>query len=134
MKQRIIILAALAGACGVIMGAFGAHALKDKLPETSLDIIRTGVLYLFVHTLAALLTTVIADQSNYTGALRFTGISFLTGVALFSGSLFIISTSPLTGIHSTLIGVMTPLGGLFFIMGWLSFAWWAWRRSSVNQG
>jgi uncharacterized membrane protein YgdD (TMEM256/DUF423 family) len=115
------------------MGAFGAHALKDRLPEGSLEVIRTGVLYLFVHSLASLLTTVMTDRLGYTGAIRYAGISFLAGVLLFSGSLFIIGTSPLTGIHSGVIGMMTPIGGFCFILGWLLWALWALRQSTVRS-
>jgi uncharacterized membrane protein YgdD (TMEM256/DUF423 family) len=134
MKTKILLIASLFGAGGVMMGAFGAHALKDQLPALSLDVIRTGVLYLFVHVMAALITTALANRDSYTGPIRYAGISFLVGVLLFSGSLFIIGTSSLTGIRASIIGPITPLGGLSFILGWAFLGWWAWRRPTANKG
>jgi uncharacterized membrane protein YgdD (TMEM256/DUF423 family) len=60
MKYKIIFIAALVGASGVIMGAFGAHTLKEKLSETSLEVIQTGVLYLFIHTTATLMAMAVS--------------------------------------------------------------------------
>jgi uncharacterized membrane protein YgdD (TMEM256/DUF423 family) len=132
MKYNIIITAALIGMAGVIMGAFGAHALKEKLPEASLDVIRTGVLYLFVHVLAALTTTAISNDNNLAAPLRRAAYCFLIGTALFSGSLFLIGTASLTGIRLGFFGILTPIGGLFFILGWAFLAWWAWPRPNTK--
>lgn len=131
MKYNIIMTAALIGMAGVIMGAFGAHALKEKLPETSLDVIRTGVLYLFIHVLAAIATTAISNDSILAVPLRRAAYCFLIGIALFSGSLFLIGTSSLTGIRLGFFGILTPIGGLFFILGWFFLAWWAWQRPNA---
>jgi len=118
--QRLQTLAAITGILGVIIGAFGAHFLKSRLDATNLETIKTGVLYLFIHTLAALLVCVIAQRQQNPGRwLKLAGIGFLAGIVLFSGSLFIISTRSLTGLPVASIGFVTPLGGLSFILGWL---------------
>jgi uncharacterized membrane protein YgdD (TMEM256/DUF423 family) len=132
MKNKIIATAAIIGMAGVIMGAFGAHALKEKLPEASLDVIRTGVLYLFVHVLAALATTAMSSDHVMASSLRRSALCFLIGIALFSGSLFLIGTSSLTGIRLGFFGILTPIGGLFFILGWFFLAWWAWQRPNAK--
>ena len=98
--NRLQSLAGIMGAIGVIFGAFGAHFLKSRLDVGDLDTIKTGVLYLFIHTLATL-------------------FAFVFGSIMFSGSLFIIGTASLTGFPVSTIGFITPLGGLSFILGWI---------------
>jgi uncharacterized membrane protein YgdD (TMEM256/DUF423 family) len=120
--------AALVAAIGVIMGAFGAHALKSRIPPDALDILKTGVLYLFIHALACLLITVLPKNQVGDRLLNFSGIMFLLGVILFSGSLFLLSTRSVTGIDSMAIGIVTPFGGMCFITGWFSLAIWGFRR------
>jgi len=98
---------------GVALGAFGAHGLRDKLTPQSMEIYKTGVLYHFVHALAlcavAWLSTTIGGD-KVTGA----GISFISGIILFSGSLYALAV---TGIKP--LGMITPIGGLAFLLGWL---------------
>lgn len=98
---------------GVILGAFGAHAIKDKVTEYSLEIYKTGVLYHFLHALAlfivAWLSTISADPK-----IQLAGIFFIIGIVLFSGSLYVLA---LSGIK--ILGAITPLGGLSFLIGWI---------------
>lgn len=117
--NRLQVIAAAIGAIGVIFGAFGAHYLKSRLPAGDLETIKTGVLYLFIHTLAALVVCTLSQQATTSRLLKLAGIAFITGVILFSGSLFIIATSSLTGFPVSAIGIITPLGGLSFILGWI---------------
>ena len=118
--KRLQTLAAIIGVLGVIIGAFGAHFLKSRLDATNLETIKTGVLYLFIHTLATLLVCAIAQrQQSQDRWLKLSGIAFITGIAMFSGSLFIIATRSLTDFPASTIGFVTPLGGLSFILGWL---------------
>ena len=118
--QRLQTLAAITGVLVVIIGAFGAHFLKSRLDATNLETIKTGVLYLFIHTLATLLVCVMAQRQQIPGRwLKLSGIGFLAGIVMFSGSLFIISTRSLTDFPASSIGFVTPLGGLSFILGWL---------------
>jgi uncharacterized membrane protein YgdD (TMEM256/DUF423 family) len=106
-------IAGVVGALGVALGAFGAHGLKDVVADPS-HIERwwaTGARYHLIHAVALL--GVAAHPARPTGA----GVSFLIGIGLFSGSLYLMT---LTGI--TKLGMITPLGGLAFITGWLLLA------------
>ena len=116
---NIIAVAAFLGMLGVAFGAFGAHFLKTRLDANAIDVLKTGVLYLFIHTLATLMISRLADTHPTSRLLRSVCVLFLLGVFLFSGSLFLISTSSLTGVPTPYIGFLTPLGGLCFIAGWL---------------
>ncbi|MBP7238603.1 MAG: DUF423 domain-containing protein [Saprospiraceae bacterium] len=118
--RRLFAVTSTLGAIGVMVGAFGAHFLKSRLSTGDLDTIKTGVLYLFIHTLATLFVISISKQSPDSGWLRITGITFITGIVMFSGSLFAIGTQSLTGFPASAIGIITPMGGLCFIIGWLS--------------
>jgi uncharacterized membrane protein YgdD (TMEM256/DUF423 family) len=95
------------GAVGVAAGAFGSHVLRAHLSERQLDIWHTAVFYLFIHVLAGLLF-----EHRFPG--RGVGLAMVTGVVLFSGSLFALV---LTGLG--LLGAVTPIGGVLLIMGWL---------------
>lgn len=97
---------------GVSLGAFGAHALKAKLSEYSLDIYKTAVLYHFIHALA-LFVVAWLTMSLHDPKLNLAGIAFTIGIALFSGSLYLLS---ITGIKW--LGAITPLGGVAFLIGW----------------
>ncbi|GAB4229356.1 MAG: DUF423 domain-containing protein [Chlamydiales bacterium] len=105
----------LFAAISVILGAFGAHALKSKLSAEMLTVFEVGVRYQMYHALGLILLGIWAlPQSN--PYIIWAGWSFIIGIVLFSGSLYLLS---LTGINS--IGAITPIGGLFFITGWLLF-------------
>lgn len=117
--NRLQSVAGTIGAIGVIFGAFGAHFLKSRLDVSNLETIKTGVLYLFIHTLAILFVCVHSRQHPASRPLRMAGIAFVIGIIMFSGSLFIIGTASLTGFPVSAIGFITPLGGLSFILGWI---------------
>lgn len=117
--NRLQSLAGIMGAIGVIFGAFGAHFLKSRLDAGDLDTIKTGVLYLFIHTLATLFVCLRSKQQPDSRQLRIAGLAFVFGSIMFSGSLFIIGTASLTGFPVSTIGFITPLGGLSFILGWI---------------
>jgi uncharacterized membrane protein YgdD (TMEM256/DUF423 family) len=117
--NRLLTLGSLAGAISVIFGAFGAHFLKSRLSTGDLETIKTGVLYMFIHTLAILLVCALSTQRSESRKLKNAGISFLLGMVMFSGSLFVIGTASLTGFPVSTIGFITPLGGLLFILGWV---------------
>ena len=117
--NRLQTVAGTMGAIGVIFGAFGAHFLKSRLDVGNIETIKTGVLYLFIHTLATLFVCVRAKQLPGSRQLRIAGLAFVIGMVMFSGSLFIIGTASLTGFPVSTIGFITPLGGLCFILGWI---------------
>ena len=101
----------------VILGAFGAHALRDQIPELQLESYKTGVQYQFIHGMAILIIGALSMQMAEQ-KLRWAVVLFGLGILLFSGSIYLLATSSMTGISKTLLGPVTPIGGLLFILGW----------------
>ena len=117
MNKRIILTAAFFGLTAVVLGAFGAHGLADKISEDQLKTWKTGVEYQFYHTIALLFLATFSRAKNSFIKLSF--ISFSVGILLFSGSLYLLSTYSVTGFGTpAVLGPITPLGGLSFIVGW----------------
>jgi len=117
MQKIFLITGALLGALSVIVGAFGAHALKDLLQSSGrIETFETAVKYQFYHALALILLGIIMFQLKHQ-LFNYAGYSFMLGVIIFSGSLFVLC---LTGI--TKFGMITPIGGLILIVGWVFFA------------
>lgn len=104
------------GGLGVALGAFGAHALKERLSPAQAEWFATGVQYHFVHALA-LLAAVALDRAGFASALR-AAPWFAVGVVLFSGSLYAMALG-----GPTKLGMVTPLGGVAFLAGWALLAW-----------
>jgi uncharacterized membrane protein YgdD (TMEM256/DUF423 family) len=119
--RSVVVAAALTGAAAVVLGAFGAHALRDSLDERALATWHTAVDYQFWHTLA-LLATGLWMRTASSRALRFASIAFCVGIVLFCGSLYLLALGAPRG-----FGAVTPLGGVAFITGWLALALHAWR-------
>lgn len=122
MGRSFIALAALSGLFSVGLGAFGAHALKNQLDEYALGVFQTAVQYQFYHTLALLAVGLLAIWHPQSGLLRASGLAFIIGIVIFSGSLYILS---LTG--TRWLGAVTPLGGVCFMAGWICLMWGSWR-------
>lgn len=114
--KLLLMLGSASGALAVVVGAFGAHGLKEMLSEEMMAIYKTGVEYHFYHTLALLAVGVLAQHFR-SSLLAASGWSFVAGILLFSGSLYALSIS---GVR--LLGAITPLGGLCFIAGWILLA------------
>src|ERR1700741_4410016 len=108
---------ALMAALAVILGAFTAHALKQILPPDQLTIFETGVRYQFYHSFA-LLATGIAYLSFPVKQLKYATTFFLIGIILFSGSLYAMTLMSTSGMTLGPVGIITPIGGLCFIIGW----------------
>ncbi|WP_183597297.1 DUF423 domain-containing protein [Paenibacillus phyllosphaerae] len=110
----------------VILGAFGAHSLKDKLPDDMLAVFETGVRYHMYHALGLILVAIIADRIGETKGIRWAGRLMHLGIFLFSGSLYALSITELS-----LFGPITPLGGVSFIAAWVLVvrALWTSRRA-----
>jgi len=112
-------VACASGALAVILGAFGAHALKSKLSPEALASFETGVRYQFIHVLAIFVAVWLHDRTSMNTPL-IAGWLFAAGIALFSGSIYLLATRSLLGIDSwRWLGPITPLGGLCFIAGWV---------------
>ena len=117
MQRNLLILGCVLGMLAVILGAFGAHGLKEVLSEESLTSYETGVRYQFYHAFLAL---IVANSSFFTSKTK--NIVFymiLVGVILFSGSIYLLSTYALTGVSFKSIAFITPVGGLLLILAWL---------------
>lgn len=111
-----LFIAGLMGAAGVVCGAFAAHGLSARLDDKALSVFETGARYQMYHALALGLAA-FAMRGDAMGRARTAAILFLAGIVLFSGSLYLLA---LTGV--TMLGVITPFGGLAFIAGWICLA------------
>lgn len=121
MFRVLLLLAALFGFTGVGLGAFAAHGLKGQLSAEYLAVFQTGVHYQMLHALA-LLGLAALWQRLGGRLLTAAGVCFCVGILLFSGSLYALT---LSGISA--LGMITPMGGLTFLAGWLCLGLAAWR-------
>ena len=121
MARPILMSGALMALLGVAIGAFGAHGLKPFLSEQMLAAFETGVRYHLIHALGMLsagLSLVNVPLRQF----KWAGWAFFLGIVLFSGSLYVMSISGVRG-----LGIVTPLGGLCFIVGWGLLARGYWK-------
>ncbi len=117
MSARLTLLsAALLGALAVCLGAFAAHGLRDQLTSRMLEVFQTGVTYQFYHVLALFGVGLLLQRQDRR-LLRVSAVLFLTGMLLFCGSLYLLVA---TGVHY--LGMITPVGGVLMIAGWLTLA------------
>lgn len=129
MNKKIIITASLLGMLAVITGAFGAHGLKEKLAPAQLEVWQTAVQYHFYHVFALLFLSTFARFKNNTIVTSF--YFFVFGIILFSGSLYLMACRNILSLNPSLIkiiGPITPIGGLLFIIGWIMLAFAALRH------
>lgn len=121
MTRRFLLLACLFGAFAVIMGAFGAHILKQVLTESDMKVYKTGVEYQFYHTFALLMAAILSRYASK----KWTKIAswlFVVGIIFFSGSLYFLSLATAFEMEALkpIFGPITPIGGILLIGGWLS--------------
>ena len=112
-----LMVVAILGGLAVALGAFGAHALEGKLSDQYLEVYKTAVQYQMIHTLALLGVAILGAIHPEAPWLRPSAWLFLVGTVLFSGSLYALVFS---GIRP--LGMITPIGGLAFILGWVALA------------
>ena len=122
MARLFLLLAAFSGFSSVALGAFAAHGLRQQLSAEYLAVFQTGVQYQQLHTLA-LLAVALLLQRQAGRLLIVSGGFFVAGMLLFSGSLYALT---LTGIGK--LGIITPFGGVAFMLGWLLLGLSAWRQ------
>ena len=119
MHRKLIATGALLGAIAVALGAFGAHGLKKIVPAETVQTFQTGVQYQMYHALGLLLTGLLYERC-YPKFTRIAGILFIIGIILFSGSLYLLTAGKAAATASLdKAGIITPLGGVAFIAGWL---------------
>ncbi len=133
MYKGFIKTAALIGALSVALGAFAAHSLKESISDYAVSIFETGVRYQFYHVFALMVSGILyKDFKNK--FIRWSGILFIAGIILFSGSLYL-----LTYIKAAVkpgydwVGAITPLGGLCFILGWVFLFIGSFRSINKNS-
>jgi uncharacterized membrane protein YgdD (TMEM256/DUF423 family) len=105
--------AAISGALAVLLGAFGAHLLKQLITPEMLEVYKTGVQYHFYHTLALLAVGILYRQ-HPSGILKWSGYLFIAGITIFSGFLYLLA---ITGTKA--LGMIVPIGGITLVAGWI---------------
>ena len=119
MHKLFLSIGSLLGGIAVALGAFGAHGLKKIVAPETVNTFQTGVQYQMYHALA-LIAVGIAFERFPNKSMTWEGICFDIGILLFSGSLYLVSILKATGkVGLEGLGIITPFGGLFFIVGWV---------------
>jgi uncharacterized membrane protein YgdD (TMEM256/DUF423 family) len=131
INVRFLMVAAVMGALAVIAGAMLAHQLKHRMTGEALEIYETAVRYQFYHVFALLATGILSEK--FPGSfINRAGNCFIVGVILFCGSLYCISGLMTMGKDIPFaVGILTPAGGLLFILGWIFLAIAVWIRRST---
>ena len=114
MTNPLITMAAVNGLLAVMLGAFMSHSLDETITTELLGVFQTGVSYHMYHSLAALAAGILSHIFPKVRLLKFSAYSFLLGIVFFSGSLYLLALTELP-----MIGMITPIGGIFFIFGWI---------------
>lgn len=126
MSKIFLALGAVNAFLCVMLGALGSHGLKSILAPDILTTFQIGVQYHFYHAIGLILVGLALDRLPQARALKFSGILMMTGIVLFSGTLYVVS---LTGWRG--LGMVAPLGGTSYMAGWLLFAWATWKNKSA---
>jgi uncharacterized membrane protein YgdD (TMEM256/DUF423 family) len=116
MNKRILISAAILAIIAIVLGAFGAHKLKELLPAESLSSFETGVRYQMYHVFLLLFLALFSEIKN--NAKKIIYRLTILGTLFFSGSIYLLSTSVITSIDFSSIGFITPIGGTLLIIAW----------------
>ncbi|WP_396140564.1 DUF423 domain-containing protein [Flavobacterium sp.] len=125
MERKITSVAALMGITAIILGAFGAHALKKQLSVEQLGSFETGVKYQMYHALFLLFLGMNTFLNEKVKKTVFQLVVF--GVFFFSGSIYLLTTKQITGVDFKFIGIVTPIGGVLLILAWSVLFWNVWR-------
>jgi uncharacterized membrane protein YgdD (TMEM256/DUF423 family) len=119
MNRNFLSVAALLGALSVALGAFAAHKLRTMTSPDIVAIFETGVRYQFYHVFALFLVAFLSERIHNKWMI-WAGNCFIMGIILFCGSLYALTALAIAeSTHRTLVGIATPIGGMFFILGWI---------------
>ncbi|MCZ4407538.1 DUF423 domain-containing protein [Cryomorphaceae bacterium 1068] len=134
IEKSTIAIGALSMAMAVILGALGAHALEALISAEQLDSFKTGVRYQVWHSLALIVLGFSGSKLLSTKNFKILSSLFIGGIIFFSISIYLLSTRDLLGIESwkSVLGPITPIGGLLLIVGWLFFAYRAWTAKKTG--
>lgn len=117
MRKQVLVWASFLGTTAIILGAFGAHGLRELIDAKSLDVFKTGVEYQMYHALFLLflgVQTIFTDKQT-----KVILTTILLGILFFSGSLYLLATNNITSVDFKVLGPITPIGGLFLIISWV---------------
>lgn len=130
MERKIILTGAFLGVLAIILGAFGAHALKAVLSAEQLTSFETGVRYQMYH---AFFLFFVATRKELTlKALKVMYNLVVVGVLFFSGSIYLLTTKNVTSVDFKIIGFVTPIGGLLLIFAWIVLFVTIFKKNSQN--
>jgi uncharacterized membrane protein YgdD (TMEM256/DUF423 family) len=124
MSAFLLVAAGFAGLTAVAAGAFGAHALRGSLTPDLLAIYQTAALYHLLHAVALFGAALLGRVESVSALALATGIAFIVGILLFSGSLYLLA---ITG--TRWLGAITPIGGVAFMVGWATLIWAGFRAA-----
>ena len=127
MRSKWLLVAGALGALGVVLGAFGAHGLKERLPADLLATFEVGVRYHMYHALALLAVALAMRGQAHNRWLNRACWAWVIGIAIFSGSLYALALS-----NMRWLGAITPIGGVAFIVGWSFLIVAGWRGGDGN--
>ena len=132
MHKGFLKTASILAALTVMAGAFAAHALKGKIGDHALATFETAVRYQFYHVIALFLTGIVYKDFSYP-IVKWAGWLFITGIILFSGSLYLVAVKQATVSPGfAWVGPITPFGGFAFIMGWIFLAISFFKRNNTS--
>jgi uncharacterized membrane protein YgdD (TMEM256/DUF423 family) len=123
MQRKWMMMGAVLTMLSVAIGAFGAHMLKESIGADAIAVYETGVQYHMIHAIGLLIIGLTAGQLGPSTKLKWAARLLFIGIIIFSGSLYVLSIS---GIK--ILGAITPIGGVAFIVGWLLLAIDVWQR------
>lgn len=133
LQTNLIFSATLLLALAVGLGAFGAHALEGRISPDDAAIYETANKYHFIHALGLLMLSQLIKKMHRK-PIKWAGIFLFSGILLFSGSLYALALSEaVLGERLNILGAITPIGGLAFIIGWLIMAFSLWRKLGVDR-
>jgi uncharacterized membrane protein YgdD (TMEM256/DUF423 family) len=116
MNKQIAIISVLLIVLGIVLGAFGAHALKEVVSPEKVASFEVGVRYQIYHGLAMLVISM--NSSKIEGSLKTFSMLILSGVVLFSGSIYFLALNDVLTLNLSFLGPITPIGGVLMLMGW----------------
>ena len=130
MNLKATITASILAATSIMLGAFGAHAIKELVTAERLVTFEVGVRYQMYIALSLLVFAICEDRFQF--EIRLVRILMLVGILLFSGSIYLIALSDIWGLNTKILGPLTPIGGLCIILGWTVFIYRVWKAAKKS--